>query len=131
MEKGTLPGAQRFCWGLNAARGGLGCEAQEVDTEEFAQALQKQPPRGGGLEHRARDPGLRMRGRGSRRQHPTGDRSDPVTQLEAHRTEAVQGKGPEEKKWPGEGQAELIVFKEFQNRADRVSGSYFLGIKGV
>lgn len=77
MEKGTLPGARRFCWGLNAARGGLGREGQEVDTEEFAQALQKQPPRGGGLEHHARDPGLRVRGRGSRGRHPTATGATP------------------------------------------------------
>lgn len=41
MEKGSLPGAQCFCWGLNAARGGLEQESRELDPEEPAQALQK------------------------------------------------------------------------------------------
>lgn len=88
--------------------------------------------RGGGPERRARDPGVHVREAASWRQQDW-----PVTHLTSCRPTGARGKGSGKERRPGEEQAEPTVFEEFQNGAERDSGSDLQGrmtdprIKGV
>lgn len=115
------PGAQRLCWGLSSAWGGLEQESREWHTEEPVQARP-------GRWLRASRPGSRaLHGREARRLWRLEQARHPQ---ECLRDRSRLRYGPRAVLiW--RRQAERLVFTEFQSRADGVSGSYLPGIKGV